>query len=184
MKISLRPAAPYLLFASLAVLPTLAGADPAGPSLAVQWLDGRNRDHISAAGLHLRLRGRALFERHDLAFHPEVQLLNWEVRNAPDQRDRVWLVGVVNMLRYSPPFCPRCFVDAGLGAYVIENRSAFRLRPNGSNFTFSEEVGLGAYLDAAHRAELRIGYAHFSNGGLATPNPGYDFFHVRAGLKF
>jgi lipid A 3-O-deacylase len=113
-----------------------------------------------------------------------VQLLNWAMRNAPGQRDRAWLVGMVNMLRYSPPFCPRCFVDAGLGAYVIENRSAFRLRPTGSSFTFSEEVGFGAYLDAERRVELRIGYAHFSNANVNRPNPGYDFFHVRAGLRF
>lgn len=154
------------------------------PAVALGWFGGLNDGRIFAAGLHLRLPSRPLTRDGRFAFYPEVQVQRWETRHDGGHRQKAWLAGAMGFIRYAPGFCERCFVDGGLGAFAIENRSALDFRPTGSNFTFSEQVGIGMYLDARRSNELRVGYAHFSNGGVREPNPGYDFYQVTVRITF
>ena len=177
------PAARLLLAALLAFPATTLGQSlPFAVSLDA--FHGLNDDHIRGAGLNVRLPGRELVPGRPLVFRPEIQVQYWRAREQGGRHRYTWIAGAVAVLRYTPDVCGRCFIDFGLGAHGIENRRALSRRPTGGNFTFSEQVGIGVYLDEERRSELRVGYAHFSNGGLNKPNPGYDFVQANVRIAF
>lgn len=69
------------------------------------------------------------------------------------------------------------YFGAGIGAY-IKTKGESRVI---SNFTFGERVFVGYFWDC-FSAEIFI--KHFSNGTLATPNKGHNFFGLTAGYVF
>lgn len=154
------------------------------PGASLDWFGGMNDGRVHAAGIHVRLPPREISARGSLVFYSEAQLQRWQARVAGGERAHAWVAGIMGFARYAPEFCSRCFVDAGIGAFGIDDRAALSSRPTGSNFTFAEQIGAGIYLDRQQRSELRIGWAHFSNAGVRRPNPGYDFIQVHARLSF
>lgn len=69
------------------------------------------------------------------------------------------------------------YFGVGIGAY-IKTKSEARI---GSNFTFGERVFVGYFYNSFN---IEIFIKHFSNGTLARPNNGYNFFGITAGLIF
>lgn len=60
------------------------------------------------------------------------------------------------------------------------------LSPLDGHLSFSAQFGGGVEETLTRRISLRLGYSdfHFSNGGIATRNPGIDFMYFNAGLCF
>lgn len=60
------------------------------------------------------------------------------------------------------------------------------LSPLDGHLSFSAQFGAGAEERLTKRVSLRLGYSdfHFSNGGIATRNPGIDFMYLNAGMCF
>ncbi len=60
------------------------------------------------------------------------------------------------------------------------------LSPLDGHLSFSAQFGGGVEETLSRRVSLRLGYSdfHFSNGGIATRNPGIDLMYFNAGLVF
>lgn len=60
------------------------------------------------------------------------------------------------------------------------------LSPLDGHLSFSAQFGGGVEETLTRRISLRLGYSdfHFSNGGIATKNPGIDLMYINAGLCF
>ena len=60
------------------------------------------------------------------------------------------------------------------------------LSPLDGHLSFSAQFGGGVEETLTQRLSLRLGYSdfHFSNGGIATRNPGIDFMYFNAGLVY
>jgi hypothetical protein len=60
------------------------------------------------------------------------------------------------------------------------------LSPLDGHLNFSAQFGGGVEETLTQRVSLRLGYSdfHFSNGGIATRNPGIDFMYFNAGLIY
>lgn len=69
------------------------------------------------------------------------------------------------------------YFGVGIGAY-IKSKGERRVI---SNFTFGERVFVGYFYDTFN---IEIFIKHFSNGTLARPNNGHNFFGITAGLVF
>lgn len=69
------------------------------------------------------------------------------------------------------------YVGAGIGAY-IKSKGEGRVI---SNFTFGERAFVGYFYDSFN---IEIFIKHFSNGTLARPNAGHNFFGITAGWVF
>lgn len=69
------------------------------------------------------------------------------------------------------------YVGAGIGAY-IKSKGDGRVI---SNFTFGERAFVGYFYDSFN---IEIFIKHFSNGTLARPNAGHNFFGITAGWVF
>lgn len=69
------------------------------------------------------------------------------------------------------------YFGAGIGAY-IKSKGEGRVI---SNFTFGERVFVGYFYDSFN---IEIFIKHFSNGTLARPNKGHNFFGITAGWVF
>ncbi len=69
------------------------------------------------------------------------------------------------------------YFGVGIGAY-IKSKGESRVI---SNFTFGERAFVGYLLDSF---SVEIFIKHFSNGTLATPNKGHNFFGLTSGYVF
>jgi hypothetical protein len=60
------------------------------------------------------------------------------------------------------------------------------LSPLAGHLSFSAQFGGGVEETLTRRVSLRLGYSdfHFSNGGIATRNPGIDLMYLNAGLVY
>lgn len=62
------------------------------------------------------------------------------------------------------------YIEGGIGvAYINDYRIAGRNLS--SNFQFEDRIGIGIVMD---RMDIKLGYMHYSNAGLAGPNEGID----------
>jgi lipid A 3-O-deacylase len=77
---------------------------------------------------------------------------------------------------------PTMFFEWGAGTLVTSSQV-----PEGtSRFNFTPQAGFGFYLSSHHKraATLEFKYIHISNGGLETPNPGINTFHILLGYHW
>jgi hypothetical protein len=72
------------------------------------------------------------------------------------------------------------FVEGGIGVNVVSPRFRTVDKRVGSNFTFGDHLGAGWRSSGGTEVSLR--FQHFSNGGLASPNPAVDFWQVRLSI--
>ena len=118
--------------------------------------------------------------------------LHWELyasrwRTEPDAggaRDFTQL-GLVPMLRYrfargASPW----FIDGGVGLSYLTARYRNRVKVFGSQWNFSDHLGLGRSFGVARQHELGLYVKHVSNAGLQTPNPGETFVQLRYAQRF
>ncbi|WP_157269686.1 acyloxyacyl hydrolase [Azohydromonas aeria] len=72
------------------------------------------------------------------------------------------------------------FAEAGIGANVFSPRFRTVDKQPGSNLTFGDHLGVG--WRSAGGMDVSLRYQHFSNAGLASPNPAIDFVQLRLSL--
>ncbi len=95
-------------------------------------------------------------------------------------------VGVIPSLRYA--FNPRLYIDSGIGVsyndFEDEESKDVRLKL-GSKWFFAPQIILGVVLiRQTQPLILELTYGHRSNGGLAEPNSGLDFFTLGFAIRF
>ena len=89
-------------------------------------------------------------------------------------------VSVTPVLRFHPdaPVNP-WFAELGVGAnYIVPVFHSGHKRFS-TEFNFGDHVALGRQFGSERRHELSLRLEHFSNAGIAHPNPGENFVQVR-----
>ncbi|PWG62556.1 acyloxyacyl hydrolase [Sediminicurvatus halobius] len=69
----------------------------------------------------------------------------------------------------------RCYVEAGTGLMLIEDRTVVGDLDWGSALQFDSHLGVGLRLGAARQWTVAAEVHHASNGSLSEINPGMDF---------
>jgi lipid A 3-O-deacylase len=76
------------------------------------------------------------------------------------------------------------FAEAAVGASVMSNHNVWRGHDMSSNFQFADHVALGVSFGQKLEWDVAARLQHFSNAGIANPNPGINFFQVRLDYHF
>ncbi|GAB4466835.1 MAG: hypothetical protein OHK0044_07100 [Burkholderiaceae bacterium] len=161
------------------------GADPAArsdlrPDRLTLW-HGTARDaRATAAGLQWDLPWRRAWGRGTLTAHAELNLGHWRADAAGDDASAVSTqVGVTPVLRYAFDGAAGWFVEAGIGANVIAPVYRSRDKRFSTAFNFGDHVGVGWRSSTRPGWSLALRVQHFSNAGIARPNPGENFLQIQ-----
>jgi len=75
----------------------------------------------------------------------------------------------------------RRFAEAGIGVAAF-SRKDLGNKNFSTHFQFTEQVNVG--LRFAERWSAAVGYAHYSNADIKTPNDGIDMYQAVLGIAF
>lgn len=100
----------------------------------------------------------------------ELGVAYWSAKHSR-QSASAWQLNAVPMFRYWPGGASRCFVEAGIGATLL-NRTHFAGDSFSTAFQFGDHLGAGYQLTPSQRVSLR--FSHFSNAAIKQPNPGLN----------
>ncbi len=100
----------------------------------------------------------------------ELGVAYWSAKHSR-QSASAWQLNAVPMFRYWPGGASRCFVEAGIGATLL-NRAHFAGDSFSTAFQFGDHLGAGYQLTPSQRVSLR--FSHFSNAAIKQPNPGLN----------
>jgi lipid A 3-O-deacylase len=89
-------------------------------------------------------------------------------------------ISVTPVVRFRPTGSLRpWFAELGVGAnYIVPVFESGRKR-FGTEFNFGDHLAIGRDFGPHQRQELALRVEHFSNAGLAHPNPGENFVQIR-----
>ncbi len=91
----------------------------------------------------------------------------------------MWQISATPLVRWWPT--DKFYLEAGIGVSLLSERQLKDER-YGSNFQFSDQVGIGYQVTKATRIGLRV--SHFSNAGMKGPNQGLDQVQVHLATTF
>lgn len=74
------------------------------------------------------------------------------------------------------------YVEIGIGAHLLSDKTVNDDKNIGTNFQFGDHVGAGIRFGQDLKYDLGYRYQHYSNAGLSSDNPGIDFHQFR--LKY
>jgi hypothetical protein len=123
---------------------------------------------------------RAWGRRGMLTAHAEFALGHWRADAAGERSSSVSTqVGLTPVLRYTFDGAAGWFVEAGVGANLIA--PVYRSKDKGFStaFNFGDHVGLGWRSSARPDWAWTLRVQHFSNAGIARPNPGENFIQLQ-----
>ncbi|WP_301804064.1 acyloxyacyl hydrolase [Variovorax ginsengisoli] len=117
-----------------------------------------------------------------LSFYWDFFLSQWRAPlppNGADKRSYTQLGAIANWRwRFNQGESP-WFVEAGIGATVMDQLYRTPDREFSTAFQFTEQLGVGLSLGAQGAHEVSLRFQHFSNAGIKEPNPGENFVRVR-----
>lgn len=115
-----------------------------------------------------------------LAGYHDLSLGRWRA-DVPEGRENFTQLGYTPVLRWWSGGERRgFFAEAGIGVNVFSPRFRTVNKQPGSNLTFGDHVGVG--WRSGGGMDLSLRFQHFSNAGLAEPNPAIDFVQLRLSL--
>ena len=76
------------------------------------------------------------------------------------------------------------YAEVGVGAHYISDHHIYRGRDMSTHFQFGDHVGVGFSFGEQLAWDLGLRFQHISNAGMKNPNPGINFYQVRAGYHF
>ena len=172
------------LLAALALCPLAALAAPSDspwvPDRAFLQYGKQTDTHAVTLGLNWDwswsrpLGGGLLAGYHDFA------LGRWRA-DVDEGRENFTQVGYTPVLRWwSGGQARGFFVEGGIGVNYISPRFRTVEKRVGSNFTFGDHLAAGWRSGGGTEVSLR--FQHFSNAGLAKPNPAVDFWQLRVSI--
>jgi len=144
--------------------------------------DGRD---TSTATVGLRIPTPTSFWGGSLSLAWDIYLSEWKTDAFNGNRTRFTQVGVVPMLRYrfdagQSPW----FLEGGVGLSYIDGNYRRGDQAFGTQWNFSDHLGIGRNFGTDRRHELGVVVKHVSNAGLKMPNPGETFYQLRYGYRF
>ncbi|MDL1860181.1 acyloxyacyl hydrolase [Betaproteobacteria bacterium PRO7] len=165
-----------------------------GAAFAADGADGSLRPHrltllhgaasdarATSVGLQWDLPWRRAWGRRGtLTAHAEFALGHWRADAGGDRSSAVSTqVGLTPVLRYTFAGAAGWFVEAGVGANLIAPVYRSKDRRFSTAFNFGDHVGVGWRSSARPGWEWALRVQHFSNAGIARPNPGENFVQLQ-----
>jgi hypothetical protein len=115
-----------------------------------------------------------------LTGYHDLELGRWRA-DVPEGHENFTQLGYTPTLRWWPGSERRgIYLEGGIGVNVLSPRFRTVEKRVGSNLTFGDHLALG--WRSGGGMELSLRFQHFSNAGLATPNPAVDFWQLRLGI--
>lgn len=115
-----------------------------------------------------------------LTGYHELTLGRWRAE-VPEGHESFTQLGYAPVLRWWSAGTPGgFFAEGGIGLNVISPRFRTVHKQVGSNFSFGDHLGVGWRSGGGMEVSLR--FEHFSNAGLAKPNPAIEFWQLRLSL--
>lgn len=114
----------------------------------------------------------------------EVDVGRWST-DEHGRRASAWItqLGLTPALRVRPTGSAQAwFAEIGVGANDIVPLYQTGHKRFSTEFNFGDHFGIGRALGGRHQAELVLRVQHFSNAGIAEPNPGENFVQLRYAL--
>lgn len=121
-----------------------------------------------------------------VSFYWDFFLSQWRAPRPDgiDKRNYTQIGAIANWrYRFSQGDSP-WFVEAGIGATVMDSIYRTPDREFSTTFQFTEQLGVGRNFGAQGEHELSLRVQHFSNAGIKEPNPGENFVRVRYLYRF
>jgi len=116
----------------------------------------------------------------------ELALGRWSTPGV-DGRDRAWVTqfGVTPVFRFRPgEGRSRWFFEAGIGLTLMNPIYRSPRKRFSTAFNFGDHLAVGRNFGENAQHEVSLRFQHFSNGGVAHPNPGEDFIQLRYATTF
>jgi lipid A 3-O-deacylase len=130
-------------------------------------------------------------QRHELwggalTSYGDIFVSQWRARRPIDEgTEKYTQVGAIAnwRLRFDQGNSP-WFMDAGIGATVLDHIYQTPGRAFSTRFQFTEVLGIGRSFGATGAHEIQLRLQHVSNGGIKEPNPGENFAKLRYQYHF
>ncbi|PTC00284.1 acyloxyacyl hydrolase [Thalassospira xiamenensis] len=114
--------------------------------------------------------------------HVEAAVNYWE--NSNDHADNIAALTVSPVLSWQLSEGRRpLFLEAGIGASLIDDKQIGD-RGLSTTFQFEDRIALSWQYSVTSLARLTLGYTHYSNADLDSPNDGLDFFSLTWSAPF
>ncbi len=183
--------APYL---SCRSLPLIAGLAALLATLPAQARDGVAFE--AGYGQHVDLLRVSLTREWEqplatgddwsLGGYWEATLGHWHPHYAAGGNHDVVDVGITPVFRITQrqraAIAP--YAEAAIGAHYLSEHHLYDGRELSTRFQFGDHIAAGVSFGAQHEWDLGVRAQHLSNGGIKNPNPGINFFQLRADYHF
>ena len=161
-------------------------AEPQGPGIYLEG--GRVVDgsvHTSMTAVGVRSPVTHTFWDGRISLRWDAYLSEWRTDAAPGGRRHFTQVGLVPMFRYRLDRGASPWVgEGGVGVSYLSASYSNRVKEFGSQWNFSDHLGVGRNFGAERQHEVGLYVKHVSNAGLKSPNPGETFVQLRYGYTF
>lgn len=116
----------------------------------------------------------------------DVSLGEWHPHNPAGGNHDVTDFGFTPVWRFTgrdrPAVAP--YAELAVGVHYISQHDIYRGRDMSTHFQFGDHVGAGLSFGEHHAWDLGVRFQHLSNAGIKNPNPGINFYQIRAGYHF
>ncbi len=170
---------------SLFVSPLAGAADPRD-GVAVE---GGYGYHVDMARFTLTRDWQAPIltgERWAISPYWDLALGHWNPHNPAGGNHAVTDVGVTPVFRVTErersAIAP--YAELAVGLHYISDHRIYTGRDMSTHFQFGDHAGVGVSFGEKQAFDLGLRLQHLSNAGLKNPNPGINFYQVRAAYHF
>lgn len=163
------------------------GRPDASPAVYVeggQSLHGSGNSQMAGIGVMLPWAPNPSWQGGARSFYWDLFASQWRGPYEGERRS-ISQIGAIATWRYrfdggASPW----FVEAGIGASVMDRLYRTDGRSFSTTFQFTEAIGAGYSFGTDGRHELSLRLQHFSNAGIKKPNPGENFVRLRYAYRF
>jgi len=152
-----------------------------------QSLSGGDHADALSAGVMLPWAPRSSMREGPLSFYWDLFASQWRAPSSSrgEGRRSYSQIGAIATWRWrfgdgESPW----FVEAGIGASVMDRLYHAPSRDFSTAFQFTEVLGAGYSFGTHGQHELSLRLQHFSNADIKKPNPGEDFVRLRYAYRF
>ena len=145
--------------------------------LSVDYLQGEG----DVQGVKLAYRRdsdylHAYFPQLDLSFEASINV--WEYGN-PSRYDSNFVLAFSPVFRHTfhENLHGEVYGEFGIGVSLLDD-TRFAGKDISTHFQFEDRLGLGYRFGQSRQYAVTLRYFHYSNGGLKSPNPGYDYISL------
>ena len=145
--------------------------------LSVDYLQGEG----DVQGVKLAYRRdsdylHAYLPQLDLSFEASINV--WEYGN-PSRYDSNFVLAFSPVFRHTfhENLHGEVYGEFGIGVSLLDD-TRFAGKDISTHFQFEDRLGLGYRFGQSRQYAVTLRYFHYSNGGLKSPNPGYDYISL------